>query len=129
MKNKIILAVSTVLILAFGIVAFAVNQSKNSNKTAAADSCAMKMQSADGAAKTSCCDKPDCCCKGDACPMKTKGESASSASCCSCCGDACPMKSKDSQASSVAMKNVTVVSGENCCSGGGACCKTKQNKS
>ncbi|HXG83783.1 MAG TPA: hypothetical protein VNI84_07130 [Pyrinomonadaceae bacterium] len=127
MKNKIILTLSVIFILALGIVAFAVNQSNNSNKTAT-DSCAMKMQSAGAQAKTSCCDKADCCCKGDSCPMKTQGENASSSCCSNCCGDSCPMKDKQAQTGSVDMKNVMVVSGESCCSGG-ACCKNKQNKS
>lgn len=109
------------MILALGIVAFAVNQSNNPVKTTA-DSCAMKMQAADGAAKTSCCDKSDCCCKGDSCPMKAQGENASANCCANCCGDSCPIKDKQAQASSIDMKNVTVVAGE-------SCCKNKQNKS
>jgi len=84
MKKKILLAITAMFILTLGIVAFAVNQSNNSSKMAAVDSCAMKMnaQGADGQTKTSCCDKDDCCCKGDSCPMKSSGANAS-ASCCS----------------------------------------------
>ncbi len=115
-------------ILMLGIMAFAVNQSNNSSKTAAVDSCAMKgmsAQTADGQAKTSCCDKDDCCCKGDSCPMKAQGENAG-ANCCACCGDSCPMKNKDAQATGVDMKNVTLASGESCCNGG-SCCKGKHS--
>ena len=126
MKKRIILAISMMFILGLTVAAFALSQSTKVNNTAA-DSCAMKMQTADGAqAKTSCCDKDDCCCKGDSCPMKNKGENAS-ASCCSCCGDSCPMKSETtSDASSVDLQNVTVATGESCCNGG-ACCKGKKS--
>ena len=125
MKKKILLAISAVFILMLGIVAFAVNQSNNSSKTAA-NSCAMKgmnAQTTDGQAKTSCCGMDNCCCKGDSCPMKSSGENVS-ANCCSCCGDSCPMKGKES--ASVATQNVTAASGESCCNGG-ACCKSKKS--
>lgn len=128
MKKKFLLAISTMFILILGIVAFAVNQSNNSSKTAA--SCAMmkamNAQTADGQTKTSCCDMDDCCCKNGSCPMKSSGENAS-ANCCDCCGsDACPMKDENTQASGVDMKNATIARGESCCNGG-ACCKNKQS--
>ncbi len=122
MKKRILLAITTMFVLMLGIVAFAVNQSNNSSKTAA-DSCAMKAmnaQSADGQTKTSCCDRDDCCCKNGSCPMKSSGENAS-ASCCCSGGDSCPMKIKDAQTTGVDTKNVTVASGESCCNGGSCC--------
>ncbi len=132
MKKRIILAICAMFVLGLTVAAFAFSQAKNVNNTAA-ESCAMKMQNADGGqTKTSCCDKDNCCCKGDSCPMKAQGENAS-ASCCSCCGDSCPMKDKQAQASSVDMKNVTAATGESCCQkgasccSGGACCKGKKS--
>ncbi len=116
MKKRILLAITTMFILMLGIVAFAVNQSNNSSKTAA-DSCAMKAmnaQSADGQTKTSCCDRDDCCCKNGSCPMKKEGAVASESCCSNCCGDACPMKNEQAQAMSVDEKDVTASSGDNC---------------
>ncbi len=114
MKKRILLAITTMFILTLGIVAFAVNQSNNSTKTAA-DSCAMKdmnAQTADGQTKTSCCDKDDCCCKNGSCPMKMSGENASANCCCS--GGSCSMKNKDAQATTVDTKDDTVAVGESC---------------
>jgi hypothetical protein len=114
MKKKILLAISTMFILTLGIVAFAVNQSNNSTKTAA-DSCAMKgihAQTADGQTKTSCCDKEDCCCKNGSCSMKMSGENASANCCCS--GGSCPMKNKDAHATSIDAKDEAVAVGESC---------------
>ncbi len=113
MKKRIILAISVMFILGLTVAAFALSQSSKLNNTATTtDSCAMKMQTADGGqAKTSCCDKEDCCCKGDSCPMKNKATS---------------------ETSSVDMKNVTIATGDSCCQkgasccDGGACCKGKK---
>jgi hypothetical protein len=126
MKKRILLAITTMFVLMLGIVAFAVNQSNNSSKPAAVDSCMMKMnaQTADGQTKTSCCDKDDCCCKNGSCPMKSSEEKASTSCCCG--GDSCPMKNKDAQATSVDTKNATAASGESCCNGG-SCCKSKHS--
>lgn len=137
MKKRIILAISAMFILGLTVAAFALSQSsKFNNTTAAADSCAMKMQVAGASrAKASCCDKADCCCKGDACPMKKQGSENASAGCCSnCCGDSCAMKNKTSETSSADMNNPTVAAGEgsccqkgaSCCNGG-ACCKGKKS--
>ena len=128
MKKRIILAISMMFILGLTVAAFALSQSSKLNNTAVTtDSCAMKMQTADGGTQTkdSCCDKADCCCKGDACPMKKQGGENASASCCSnCCGDSCPLKNKaTSETSSVDMKNVTVATGDSCCQKGADCCK------
>ena len=116
MKKKILLAITTMFILTLGIVAFAVNQSNNSAKTAT-DSCAMKMnaQTADGQTKTSCCDRDDCCCKNGSCPMKMSGENASVNCCCS--GDSCPIKNKDAQATTAEKKTDAVAGDKSCCKG------------
>jgi hypothetical protein len=117
MKKKILLAISTMFILMLGIVAFAVNQSNNSTKTAA-ESCAMKgmnAQTADSQTKTSCCDRDDCCCKNGSCPMKMSGENASANCCCS--DGSCPMKNKDAQATTIDSKSDTVAGDKSCCKG------------
>ncbi len=110
MKNRILLTISAIFILALGIVAFAFNQSNDLSKTAAPDSCAMKGMAAhagENQTKTSCCDKEDCCCKSGTCPMKKQGETGPNSCCSNCCGDACPMKNKQAE-------NISVSSGESC---------------
>lgn len=110
MKNRILLTVSAIFILALGIVAFAFNQSNNVVKTTSPDSCAMKGVNAhagENQTKTSCCDKEDCCCKSGVCPMKKQSENASENCCSNCCGDACPMKNKQAE-------SVSVSGGETC---------------
>ena len=112
MKKRILLAISVLLVLGLGIVAFAFTTTNNSAKTSMSccckdGVCPMKAKGAATGEKTaSCCDMPDCCCKGggDSCPIKMKGET--------------------SKTSDADMKNVTIASGEESCAK--ECCKNKK---
>ena len=114
MKKQILLALSVVFVLGLVMAAFAYNQSS----AGASNSCPLMSMNVQASATqhsgASCCDRDDCCCKNGSCPMKQQSENTSAHS--------CPMKEKNAQATGIDMKNVTVVSGEGCCSNGGNCC-------
>ena len=103
MKQKLLLAVSVLMLFALAVTAFAYSRTSTGLAAAASccccsgDSCPLKKKDASGKETASCCDDCDCRkdgkCTGDSCPMKKKGESATKTAdsdakscCCPCCG-------------------------------------------
>jgi hypothetical protein len=111
MKSRILIALTAVFVMAFGVAVYAFNTTTNdTGKTAASccakkDSCPMKNKdkqtTAENHTSESCCDKADCCCKSGACPMKAGGEKTASDCCGNCCGGSCPMKNKQAETATV----------------------------
>ena len=115
MKKRFIIALSTVLVFALAVVAFAYTRTNNTTQTSA--SCPMheKKDAVVSAEKEKhSCGMVDCC-KDGQCKMGG-----------SCCKDkdSCPMKNKENQTAGVDYSKITFTDGNgaSCCKPGASCC-------